>query len=322
MKKFFTRIFEGPGKLLEKINNRFGTFFTGGGGSAIGLTLAGLRSVFGADMDKHSERCYRENFGGEFFSEPIDQDTGKRIIDKCEEAYQMQYLQLSPPCQPYSMLTRPGSHRPEDVKAFLDAIKCIHDLDPNIVDIENTLALTFIHNRSFMDAIDEELCKLNNYHIVRKNLLCSDYGVPQNRIRTIWRLVHKRLNHQPVFPVPTHTNKSMLTMNNVMKEPPIAIYSQQWGKKPISGNEICPTITATHDLIFLGEGGIRYTPDIEDIKRLCSFPETYQLAGDPAIEYYKHWERLGNAVPPLLQKALADSAITQILFPYYNINLN
>lgn len=47
---------------------------------------------------------------------------------------------------------------------------------------------------------------------------------------------------------------------------------------------------------------------IDEVKRLCSFPDDYVLEGS----YEQQWMRLGNSVPPLMTKAVAD-ALTPLL---------
>jgi DNA (cytosine-5)-methyltransferase 1 len=40
---------------------------------------------------------------------------------------------------------------------------------------------------------------------------------------------------------------------------------------------------------------------IEEIKRICAFPDDFILLGT----YAQQWERLGNSVPPLMMQAVA-----------------
>lgn len=52
---------------------------------------------------------------------------------------------------------------------------------------------------------------------------------------------------------------------------------------------------------------------IEEIKRLCSFPDNFILIGD----YKKQLARLGNAVMPKFMQAIAETLKNEILIPYY-----
>tara|TARA_R110002167_G_C12664110_1_gene650205 strand:+ start:470 stop:1813 length:1344 start_codon:yes stop_codon:yes gene_type:complete len=44
---------------------------------------------------------------------------------------------------------------------------------------------------------------------------------------------------------------------------------------------------------------------IEELKRICAFPDDFVLTGT----YAKQWERLGNSVPPVMMKAIASSVV-------------
>lgn len=48
---------------------------------------------------------------------------------------------------------------------------------------------------------------------------------------------------------------------------------------------------------------------IAEVKRICAFPDGFVLTGS----YSQQWERLGNSVPPLMMKAIAEVVRDQIL---------
>lgn len=50
---------------------------------------------------------------------------------------------------------------------------------------------------------------------------------------------------------------------------------------------------------------------ILEVKRLCSFPDDYRMNGS----YAQQWARLGNAVPPLMMRAVAETVRDKILLP-------
>jgi DNA (cytosine-5)-methyltransferase 1 len=50
---------------------------------------------------------------------------------------------------------------------------------------------------------------------------------------------------------------------------------------------------------------------IDELKRLCSFPDDYVVAGS----YSQQWQRLGNAVPPLMAYAIA-AALREVLLSH------
>lgn len=48
---------------------------------------------------------------------------------------------------------------------------------------------------------------------------------------------------------------------------------------------------------------------IAELKRICAFPDDFDLKGT----YAQQWERLGNSVPPLMMKAVAETIRDRIL---------
>jgi DNA (cytosine-5)-methyltransferase 1 len=75
----------------------------------------------------------------------------------------------------------------------------------------------------------------------------------------------------------------------------------------------CPTICASH-----GSKGIACVThptekrkfSIVELKRICAFPDDFDLSGQP---YPKAWERLGRAVPPVMMFWVAKTVKEQIL---------
>lgn len=48
---------------------------------------------------------------------------------------------------------------------------------------------------------------------------------------------------------------------------------------------------------------------IQELKRICAFPDDFILRGS----YAQQWERLGNSVPPLMMKSIAEVIRDEIL---------
>lgn len=48
---------------------------------------------------------------------------------------------------------------------------------------------------------------------------------------------------------------------------------------------------------------------IAELKRICAFPDDFELKGS----YAQQWERLGNSVPPLMMKAVAEKIRDEVL---------
>jgi len=81
-------------------------------------------------------------------------------------------------------------------------------------------------------------------------------------------------------------------------------------------NEPCPTITAAggqnSGIACVVHPTEKRKFSILEVKRLCSFPDDAILKGT----YGQQWERLGNSVPPLMMKAVAEAVRDKVLLPW------
>ena len=48
---------------------------------------------------------------------------------------------------------------------------------------------------------------------------------------------------------------------------------------------------------------------IAEVKRICAFPDDFILCGS----YAQQWERMGNSVPPVMMRAIAETIRDEIL---------
>ena len=84
------------------------------------------------------------------------------------------------------------------------------------------------------------------------------------------------------------------------------------GRKKFGANgaarpgEPCPTVqTIAHDTVLVTE---RRKFTIAELKRICAFSDDFVLVGT----YSQQWARLGNAVPPLMMKAVAETLKSRV----------
>lgn len=74
----------------------------------------------------------------------------------------------------------------------------------------------------------------------------------------------------------------------------------------------CPTITAaggSTSTAGVVHPSIKRKFTINEVKRICSFPDDFILKGS----FAQQWERLGNSVPPLMMKAIAETIRDKVL---------
>lgn len=82
-----------------------------------------------------------------------------------------------------------------------------------------------------------------------------------------------------------------------------------------------PTINASHGIVTKKNEAAMHGTDhpyeprrftILEVKRLCSFPDDFQMVG----KFEQRWARLGNAVPPLMMRAVAAAIRDNVLLPF------
>ena len=89
--------------------------------------------------------------------------------------------------------------------------------------------------------------------------------------------------------------------------------------KPKWGPTDSPSPTIMAGGAHGGSGQLRLTPSqlkggeprkfsIAELRRICAFPDDFVLKGS----YAKQWERLGNSVPPVMMKHIAEAIRDQV----------
>ena len=82
--------------------------------------------------------------------------------------------------------------------------------------------------------------------------------------------------------------------------------SEVWPGEP------CPTVTCAspgNDLAVLDGAVFSRKLTIGELKRICSFPDDFVLVGS----YAKQWYCLGNSVPPVMMRAIAETVRDRVL---------
>lgn len=74
----------------------------------------------------------------------------------------------------------------------------------------------------------------------------------------------------------------------------------------------CPTITTRDGTV--SAASVTHPTEkrkftIDELKAICGFPPDFILCGN----YAQQWERLGNSVPPLMMKAIAETIRDYVL---------
>ncbi len=307
----------------------FVDLFSGAGGITKGFELAGLQGVCGLDWFAEAGKTYRRNFSHPFVEGDI------KLADKKQEFYETVYKTLGNltlnilaggfPCQGFSLA---GNRIVDDPRNSLykELLEIVITLNPEFVVLENVVGL-----RSMLKGRVEQMIigdfERAGYKLNVTVLRAADYGVPQKRDRVIF--IGNRKGLKNYHPKPFIAPENYLTtgqaiadlmfieedhsINHVptnhrpdIKQRIMALpegkslykgYSDAWKKCP--WNEPSCTIKENH-------GGVNIHPKLprvltaREMARLQSFPDDFIFEGPKN----KQLVQLGNAVPPLLAKAI------------------
>jgi DNA (cytosine-5)-methyltransferase 1 len=212
--------------------------FSGAGGLAKGLELAGFDHAGFVEFNKHACLSLAENFDPSkvFFGDIKDFDLN--CLDD------IGLVAGGPPCQPFSLGGKHQAHQ-DNRDMFPYAIRAIEKLAPKAFIFENVKGLLRATFSDYFQYIilrltypgfaagpltgwEEHLSQLRKvsslpylgvkYDVKYKLLNAADYGVPQTRERVVIVGIRSDIGKNWVFPEPTHSEDRLLWDMYVSKE--------------------------------------------------------------------------------------------------------
>ena len=301
--------------------------FAGGGGSSLGYSIAGFRELLAVECDKHACEVFKLNFP----DVPIYcGDVTKLSVEQCQERAgiregELDVLDGSPPCQGFSLS---GKRQFNDTRNQLyhEFVRLLRGLKPKAFVMENVSGMVRGKMKLiFADCLKE--LKASGYNVKVKLLNSLFYDVPQSRERLIFIGIREDLGIEPSHPIGNQhiiTASQALVGCEVGKTPLFKDnYAKFWrhipegktlsdltGGKGFTTRKLHPhrpALTLTKTQRGYGFGTLCHWKEpraisAEEGKRLQSLPDEFQLIGN----YYQQWAIIGNSVPPLFMKAIAE----------------
>ncbi len=287
--------------------------FAGCGGLALGFEAAGFRTV---GYEKLPDACatYRHNLGSECHQIILTQDAD---LVKGAAA-----IIGGPPCQPFSV----SGHQlglKDSRDGFPIFIKAIERLQPQLALFENVRGMLF-RNKAYFEEIVTAIEALG-YIVEWQILNAADCGVPQRRERLFcvahrggWKWPKKTHSKAPytagealgelVLSAPPDAKFLTPSMDAYVKKYEIA--SKCVKPRDLHLDAPARTVTcrnlsaATGDMLRLRlPDSRRRRLTVREGARLQSFPDWFHFHGSEESQY----NQIGNAVPPILAKAIAES---------------
>lgn len=314
---------------VGKSNMTFVDLFCGAGGLSKGLEMAGLKGICGLDFFEEACMTYSRNFHHPFVNGDIrDNVVKQKFYDIVRQQLQGRNIDVVAggfPCQGFSMA---GNRIVDDPRNSLykELIEIVKELQPKFVICENVKGLRTMLGGKVEQKIIADFHNIG-YEMNVETLCAADYYTPQKRERVIF--IGNRIGTTNLHPKPLITPKDYVTtgdaiadlMNHpadpafnheptrhrsdmaqrIMETPEgkslYKGYSDAWKKCP--WDEPSCTIKENH-------GGVNLHPKLprvltaREMARLQSFPDDFIFEG----KKNKQLVQIGNAVPPLLGKAI------------------
>ena len=291
--------------------------------------MSGIEGICGLDFFKEAGDTYQRNFNHPFVFGDITLDENKRrfyaTVAERLAGRELDIVAGGFPCQGFSMSGNRIADDPRN-SLYRELLEIVRNLRPRFVICENVKGLRSMLNGEVERKILSDFQEIG-YHMNVTTLCAADYHTPQKRERVIFignrigvRNFHPRpmlvpgeyvttgqaigdlMNHptdEAFNHVPTNHRPDMARRMMELEEGKSLYkgYSDAWKKCP--WDEASCTIKENH-------GGVNIHPRLprvltaREMARLQSFPDDFIFMG----KKNKQLVQIGNAVPPLLGKAI------------------
>lgn len=291
--------------------------FAGCGGSSLGYSMAGYREVLAVEWDDNAVATFKLNFP----DVPVYHgDITKLSVEQALEMIGMQPGELdvldgSPPCQGFSTAGKRQMDDPRN-QLFREYVRLLRGLQPRAFIMENVSGMVKGKMKLvFVEALKE--LKASGYRVSARLLNAMYFGVPQSRERLIFIGVREDVGGGE----PTHPKAATrpITVREALPDVMHVLGSghrDNWLGVDMPYPTITKSLGSVSRTAYLSGGhflrirdGTERRPTIMDLQTIASYPKVMRFVGDFSTAV----ERIGNSVPPLFMRAIADHVRTTLL---------
>lgn len=322
--------------------------FSGSGGFSLGFDMAGYKNVFSVEYDHGICETYRHNFPDHTLMECDIASLTESDILKLVGKKKVDVVIGGPPCQGFSMAGNIGRKFVDDPRnhLFQEFVRIVKIVSPTCFVMENVARLyTRLGGETRREIIE---CFEKLGYVVEARIVCaSDYNVPQNRYRVLF--IGKKTddkNYQVAFPKksdkPAPTIKdaighypplesgesSSIPNHEAMVHSPQMIekmsYVRDGGgredipeeirpqkgdiRKYIRYDSTKPSICITGDMRKVFHYSQNRALTVRELAAIQTYPDSFEFLGSKILQQ----QMVGNSVPPVLAKAIADAVKTML----------
>ncbi len=296
------------------------SLFSGAGGLDLGFIMAGHTVVWANDLFEDAVKTYRKNIGGHIVQKDIKEVSVSDIPES-------DIIIGGFPCQGFSVANTKRNESDERNSLYKELIRVIDAKKPKFFLAENVKGLTNLSGGKVFKMILADFAALG-YSVTYRILNAADYGVPQTRVRVIIVGVRNDIDFEYSFPNPVFDKDGQngldrwVSVRDALAEIPdpdkpnglcnhtYSKYKLNFngyiGHRPLDPDKPAPTVTARGDskggVVILPHPNGRRRMTCRELARIQSFPLDFEFCGSNSSIY----RQIGNAVPPLLAKAVAE----------------
>ena len=308
------------------------SYFAGAGGSSLGYAAAGFDELLAVDQDRLAAATFSLNFPGvQVWCDDIRRVSAEDVLSLTGlRPGELDVLDSSPPCQCFSRTaTRRCRGFDDRTELWREVERMLRGLEPKCFLLENVPGLADWRMVPYLDEMLQAF-RGASYRVAVRELVVSDFTVPQFRRRIILIGMRRDLGIAPSFPAPNPPEVPPCTVREAFEGLP------SWQLRPAplgklaqivphipqgrDGGDVHPNghYFNSHRLAWdapaktilasqLPHNILTLHPDfdlgcsIREAARLQSFPDDFIFLGTHQVR----WRMIGNAVPPVMAWKLA-----------------